>query len=286
MIKGKGILAGILLFLLFIFINQNTRVGGGIVNLGIDFEHSDNIPVIMMGVYGGYVPPDYAFLDEIPNLVIFGSGRFIQRVDDTKSGMTVWKEGYMDVKELKNLIQKINDLGFWEWDNKIIQKEISKRPLITDLPTTIITIALKDTQKVFQCYGLSVYSEKINFLKKPMEVYNLLCSLEPQQIYYPKKIELFIMGLEDYLSYGYRDIKDKDIIPWHFKTFLNDSFEKIPQQGYRTQIGGKQVAQIVKVLSEHKYFEFKKKHYLIRYRPYLTFLNQKKTKKWGGDGRQ
>jgi len=261
-----------LLFFIIIFISQNSKIGGNEVNSQNKFEKSNKSVVITMGSYGGYVLPDYAFLDRIPNLVIFKNGYFIKRVDESENSISVWKEGYMEVEELKNLIQKINNLGFWKFNNKVIQKEISKRPLITDLPTTVITVALKGRKKVFECYGLSVYSREIKSLEKPMKVYNLLKSLEPQQLYYPERIEIFIMELKEYLFYRYTDIKDNDIIHWPFETF---QVEKISKGGYQTQIDGKEVIAMVELLSKHKYFEFKNKQYLIRYRPYFNFLRQK-----------
>lgn len=132
--------------------------------------------VIILKRFGGYVPEKQALLDQTPVLAIFEDGSLTKRENDPQTGKPVRKEGRLEKKELDNLLRQLKKLGFWSWDNQKIQKAIFRRNLITDLPTTTLSVSVAGQTKTVSVYGLDEYHENfaIPELENPHAAVKLL----------------------------------------------------------------------------------------------------------------
>lgn len=239
-------------------------IGVMLVNIQLATSGTESKKVVLtLRVAGGYVPADYAFLDEAPQLVVHSDGTFIKRTDNRQTGITIWKEGRLGANRLKTLLRNITQLGFWKWDETKIQKEISKKELITDLPTTVISVLGDNERKTVSIYGLNIYFKEhaLPSLKNPARIVQLLDNLTPQKINLPNKIEFFAINQKCLSREPFKPV------PWPMKEFPVESADETCRDGARAEIKGPDAKVLVNVLSKNLNFEHKGNKYVIRYRP-------------------
>ena len=229
------------------------------------FNQSTDFPVITLSARGGYVPPDYAFLDEAPYLVVYGNGRFHRREDDAKTRIARWNEGEMTLQQTEELIQALGQLGSWSWDTKAIQARIGKQKLITDLPTTSLTIVLSDREKTFSCYGLQQYAENYSMpeLVNPLKATQKLEGLTPTRLAQPASVDTIAVPVDA------ADASQlKGVQPWPLADLaVVPSITKVNPAGHQSTFRGDAAKQITNVLSGGLYFSINNQSYVVRYRP-------------------
>ncbi len=142
--------------------------------------------VITVAAPGGYMTADAAFVVSIPYLVIQEDGRIIRLAQGPGGHWNVWKTGQLTTPSLPELLQRLEALGFWEWDSRAVEREVHATTLITDLPTTAITVRTGGREKTFACYGLRQYWQHhaIPALQQPVAALDLLEGLPAPDIYY------------------------------------------------------------------------------------------------------
>lgn len=157
-----------------------------------------NRMVITLSASGGYVPLEGAFLGGVPYLAIDPEGRVIRLMPEPEGRLDCWKVGKLSREEVAALVQKLGELGFWEWDGPALEKEIFAKQLITDLPTTCLSVCWDGREKVFCCYGLRQYRSihHLAGLEKPVQALKLLESLPVAQPYYPPEMEILLLPAE------------------------------------------------------------------------------------------
>ena len=227
----------------------------------LQFDRNPGAAIVILKAAGGFVPEDYAFLDEFPYFVLFGDGRFIRRWDDPRQRITSWKIGTLNSQRVEQIMEQISAYGFWEWDTKAIQSEIQKADLITDLPTTSITVRLSNRQKTFFAYGLRQYLEhrQMNNLKNPALVLDLLEKLPPALPFLPDEIEILVMDADRLVT----PLQVEDV-PWPLAVFPADE-ESLKTSAQRVSINDERIGPLVEILSRNSHFRYQGKQYLVRY---------------------
>lgn len=232
------------------------------MNQATPYDPNPDRVVIALGAAGGYVPPDYAFLDGVPCVAVFGDGRVLRRVERPERMTASWREGRLSPPELVALLREIERLGFWEWDEQGIRVEIDRKPLIPDLPTTGLTLVLKEKSRTFTCYGLRQYREfhAIGGLAGPVKACDLLRELPVTELAIPERIELYVAPVTPPSP----EIQAQ-AAPWPSPEF---PFRPLPEAGSLVVgMAGGEVGPIVTMVSGHRYVSFQDRIFLIRYRP-------------------
>jgi hypothetical protein len=178
--------------------------------------------------------------------------------------------GTLNDPRVKEILHEITDLGFWEWDSKVIQAAIRDTDLIPDLPTTTITVRLKGRQKTFFAYGLRQYLEhrQIDLLKNPARVLDLLENLSPALPFLPDEIEILVMNTDRLVTPP--QVED---VAWPLAVFPADE-ESLKSSEQLVSVTGERVGPLVEILSRNSLYQYGGKQYLVRYRPVVKGLDQ------------
>lgn len=110
----------------------------------IAWDASPNAVIIEMYVIGGLTPMNY-MRNYIPDARVWGDGRILW-VERIGSGRRVL-EGHLSEDEVRALLQKISDAGFFGW-----QKHYEPPDLIYDAQTTVLRVNLLRLQKTVSEY--------------------------------------------------------------------------------------------------------------------------------------
>jgi hypothetical protein len=242
-----------------------------------EFSH----PILTLACGGGYVSLNHAFIQELPEVILYNDGRFIKRDYNYKERYYFWKEGRLSSEELNKFLDKITSLGFFEWDEEEINKAIWRLPLITDLPTVTIKIKLPHKEKSFSCYGLEQYlefypKELEKKLKPILMTVDHIRNLKASKYFIPQEIILLVGG-------GKKDSCFEEVVDWRNTQpkewpieavdleKKDSTIEDLGENYWRIHIKDRNVIpQIIKTLQQKdQIFQYKGNRYFVTYRPSL-----------------
>jgi len=219
--------------------------------------------VITVAAPGGYVTADAAFVVSVPYLVIQEDGRIIRLAQGPGGYWNVWKTGQLTTPSLPELLQRLEALGFWEWDSRAVEREVHATTLITDLPTTAITVRAGGREKTFACYGLRQYWQHhaIPALQQPVAALDLLEGLPAPDIYYPPAGEVLLIPLDEPLP------RNASPGAWPLPALPLRVSGGVHRGSLLGAYDGAEFRQIVEVLTRHSLIRFDGKYYTAAYRP-------------------
>lgn len=119
--------------------------GCGSRAVALDYDNSPG-KVVVEASHGGGLPAPWD--DEAPAFRLYGDGRVIERGDQFESDLMV--EGSLEEQQVKDLLTKIKDTGFFDLKNEYFNRRIM------DGVTSSIIVNLKGEQKTVRVYMMDV----------------------------------------------------------------------------------------------------------------------------------
>lgn len=172
----------------------------------LSYKDSPRDIVVQMFSTGG-IASDIMDKTRVPDFTLYGDGKLIFTRLDSNELVKLY-EAKVSPDFIKFLLEYIEKSGFHKMNENYLNLTVQ------DLPTTYITVNLKNRSKTISVYGLTLAAEQNMIPRGLLNIYRKLSEFqdENEKEYEPKKISLFV-----YEASKSSIPQDMKIIPWKAK---------------------------------------------------------------------